>query len=322
MIMRDYLSELPTPHRAGITSLLTECDRLEASSKKGIIRYRHPFESIKEIRAGHLDFSSDTVQIGRPDELAPGDREKLYKVLRGFMPWRKGPYEVFGIEIDAEWRSERKWQRLRDHLPDLAGKTVADIGSNNGYYLFRMAAHQPRLALGFEPHLHHHFTFKTLNSLAGQSNLKSEMLGVEQLGLFENCFDVIFMMGILYHRISPIEVLKETLKALRPGGTLIVESQAIPGEEPFALFPNKTYAKAPGTYFVPTGICLVNWLTRTGYLDVELFHSHPMSSEEQRRTAWMEFESYENFIDPANPQLTVEGYPAPHRVFIKARKKG
>ncbi|MCK4839231.1 MAG: tRNA 5-methoxyuridine(34)/uridine 5-oxyacetic acid(34) synthase CmoB [Desulfobulbaceae bacterium] len=319
--MRDYLAQLPTPHKSEIEALLGKCDQLEASGKKGIIRYRHPFESIKHIRAAHLDFSGDTVKIGRRDELGEADHDKVIEVMRNFIPWRKGPFEVFGVEIDAEWRSERKWHRLQQALPDLKDKIIADIGSNNGYYLFRMAAHQPRLALGFEPHLHHHFTFKTLNSLANQDNLKSEMLGVEQIGLFENCFDVIFMMGILYHRISPVEVLKETLKALRPGGTLIVESQAIPGEEPIALFPEKTYAKAPGTYFVPTGPCLTNWTTRAGFKDVELFASHPMDNNEQRRTAWMDFESYDNFLDPSNPALTIEGYPAPIRVFIKARKK-
>lgn len=319
--MRDYLAQLPTPHQSEIAALLDKCDQLEASAKKGIIRYRQPFESIKHIRAAHLDFSGDTVKIGRRDELCAADHDKVIEVMRSFMPWRKGPFEVFGVEIDAEWRSERKWHRLQQALPDLKDKIIADIGSNNGYYLFRMAAHQPRLALGFEPHLHHHFTFKTLNSLADQDNLKSEMLGVEQIGLFENCFDVIFMMGILYHRISPIEVLKETLKALRPGGTLIVESQAIPGEEPIALFPEKTYAKAPGTYFVPTGPCLTNWTTRAGFKDVELFASHPMDHYEQRRTAWMDFESYDDYLDPTNPALTIEGYPAPIRVFIKARKK-
>jgi tRNA (mo5U34)-methyltransferase len=319
--MRDYLKQLPTPHQAEIAALLAECDKLEASTKKGVIRYRQPFATISHLRARQLDFSGDTVKIGRRDELSEVEYEKVHAVMRNFMPWRKGPFEVFGLEIDAEWRSERKWNRLQPALPDLKDKVIADIGSNNGYYLFRMAAHQPRLALGFEPHLHHHFTFKTLNSLASQDNLKSEMLGVEQIGLFENCFDVIFMMGILYHRISPIEVLKETLKALRPGGRLIIESQAIPGEEPIALFPEKTYAKVPGTYFVPTGSCLVNWLTRTGYVDVELFCSHPMDNKEQRATAWMDFESYDNFLDPAHPELTIEGYPAPIRVFLKARRK-
>jgi tRNA (mo5U34)-methyltransferase len=320
-MMRDYFAKLATPHQAKIAALLAKCDALEASEKKGVSRYRHPLASIRHLRARYLDFTGDAVKIGRRDELSAAEHQQVLAVMRNFMPWRKGPFEVFGIAIDAEWRSERKWNRVRPALPDLRDKIIADIGSNNGYYLFRMAAHQPALALGFEPYLHHHFTFKTLNSLAGQANLRSEMLGVEQLGLFENCFDVIFMMGILYHRISPIEVLQETLKALRPGGTLIIESQAIPGTEPVALFPEKTYAKAPGTYFVPTGACLVNWLTRTGYLDVELFHSHPMDNREQRRTAWMDFESYDNFIDPAHPALTIEGYPAPLRVFIKARKK-
>lgn len=319
--MREYLASMATPHQAEIKDLLDKCDGLENSAKKGIIRYRQPFEKIKHLRAEYLDFTGDAVTIGRRHELGDQEHAAVMAAMRNLMPWRKGPFAVFGTEIDAEWRSERKWNRLLPALPDLKGKTIADIGSNNGYYLFRMAAHQPRLALGFEPYIHHHFTFKTLNSLAGQDNLKSEMLGVEQIGLFENCFDVIFMMGILYHRISPIEVLKETLKAMVPGGTLIIESQAIPGEAPIALFPEKTYAKVPGTYFVPTGPCLGNWLKRAGFTKVEQFCSHPMDSNEQRCTSWMNFESYENFISPDNPQLTIEGYPAPIRVFIKARKK-
>jgi tRNA (mo5U34)-methyltransferase len=319
--MRDYFSAIKTARLSEIESLLGKCDKLEDSGKKGVIRYRHPFESVSHLKAQHLDLTGDTVQIGRAGELGEADQQKVIQTLKTFMPWRKGPFEIFGTEVDAEWRSEKKWARLQPALPDLRGKVIADIGSNNGYYLFRMAAHNPELALGFEPLLHHHYTFKTLNHFAGQKNIHSEMLGVEHLGLFEECFDLIFMMGILYHRISPIEVLKETLKALKPGGTIIVESQAIPGEEPIALFPKSTYAKVPGTWFVPTGPCLVNWLTRSGYEDVELFFSHPMNSSEQRRTPWMTFESYDDFIDQNNPELTVEGYPAPIRVYIKARKK-
>jgi len=128
-------------------------------------------------------------------------------------------------------------------------------------------------------------------------------------------------MGILYHRISPLEVLRDCHRALQPGGVLIVESQAIPGEEPVALFPETTYAKAPGTWFVPTAPCLVNWLKRAGFAQVELFCRHPMDSSEQRRTAWMDFESFSDYLDPADPALTVEGYPAPWRVFVRAAKE-
>ncbi len=317
---RNYLQELPHRNRLKLAEFLAGDDALLNSQKKGVVHYRNLCQGIADLRAEHLDFGGDLVTIGKSDELTETDLTRLHQILKGFMPWRKGPFNVFGIEIDAEWRSQRKWQRLLPVLPDLTDQVVADIGCNNGYYMFRMVPQQPRLVIGFEPLLHHHFTFKTLNSLAGCTNLISELLGVEHLGLFENYFDTIFMMGILYHRISPVEVLKDAHKAMKPGGTLIVESQAIPGNEPVALFPEITYAKAPGTWFVPTGVCLINWLKRAGFSEVELFCQHPMDDSEQRRTEWMTFESYTDFLNPNDASKTIEGYPAPWRVFVKAIK--
>lgn len=319
--MRPYLSTLPTPHKDKINSLLAEHDKRLQLNKKGFLRYRLPFESVQHIRANFLDFSDDVVRIGQEDELSLEERDQVYQVMRDFMPWRKGPFNIFGIDIDAEWRSEKKWARLQPSLPELAGKVIADIGCNNGYYMFRMAHHKPRLVIGFEPYLQHHYSFKTLNSFAGQQNLQSELLGVEDIGLFEGSFDLVFLMGIIYHRISPIELLNEVNKSMKPGGTLIVESQAIPGDEPVALFPEKTYAKAPGIYFVPTGACLQNWMTRAGFTDVKILCSHPMNNDEQRRTDWMTFESFDDYMNPENQALTIEGYPAPTRVLLKGTSK-
>ncbi len=315
--MPNYLEFLPDADHEQILALRKTCNEKLQSSKKGVVAHRLPFESVCHLKASRLDFTSDVVSIGRREDLSPDEYELVKKVMRGFIPWRKGPYNVFGIDIDAEWRSCRKWDRVLPFLPDLENKVVADIGASNGYYMFRMVPHKPKAVIGFEPYLQHYFTFHTLNSFAGLTNLHMELLGVEHLGRFTNSFDVIFLMGILYHRISPLESLKEVKKSMKKGGTLIVESQAIPGEEAVALFPERRYAKAPGTYFVPTAICLKNWLLRAGFIDVEICCSHPMSSKEQRRTEWMQFESYTDFIDPDNPALTVEGYPAPLRVFLK-----
>jgi tRNA (mo5U34)-methyltransferase len=237
------------------------------------------------------------------------------------MPWRKGPFSVFGIDIDAEWQSWRKWNRLLPELPDLEGKIIADIGCNNGYYMFRMAAHSPKLVLGFEPYVHHYSTFTALNRFAGLDNLCIDLLGIEHLPLFPACFDVIFCLGILYHRPSPIDALRDLHAALKPGGLLLLESQGIPGNDSVALFPERTYAKVPGTWFVPTAACLHNWLLRAGFADVRCFCEHPMSSEEQRRTEWMVFESYQDFIDKQNPERTIEGYPAPWRIFFRATRQ-
>jgi len=315
--MPDYLDFLPDADHDQITAWRkANLEKLQ-SDKKGVVRHRLPFESVCHLKASLLDFESDVVTIGRREDLSPDEYDLVLEVMRGFIPWRKGPYNIFGINIDAEWRSCRKWDRVLPFLPDLKNKVVADIGASNGYYMFRMIPHQPQAVVGFEPYLQHYFTFRTLNSFAGLTNLYMELLGVEHLGRFANSFDVVFLMGILYHRISPLESLKEVKKSLKKGGTLIVESQAIPGAEPIALFPERRYAKAPGTYFVPTAVCLKNWMLRAGFAEVEIFCSHPMSSKEQRRTEWMQFESYNDFIDPANPALTVEGYPAPLRVFLK-----
>jgi tRNA (mo5U34)-methyltransferase len=316
----DYLEYLPKASFDAIRRLRQEKSDWISQAKKGFLRYRNPYEVVKHLRALHCDFSGSIVKIGTKDDISADERNMVHESMRAFMPWRKGPFSVFGIEIDAEWRSERKWERLLPRLPSLEGKIVADIGCNNGYYMFRMAHYNPFLVLGFEPFVQHYYAFSTLNSFAAQNNLAIELFGVEHLPLFPECFDVIFLLGIIYHRASPVDTLRDIYCALKPGATLLIESQAIPGDAPLALFPQKTYAKVPGTWFVPTGRCLVNWLERTGFKDIELFCSHAMSSLEQRRTEWMTYESYEDFIDKEHPELTIEKYPAPWRVFLKAHR--
>lgn len=320
--MTHYTKYLPPS--ADIESILSLHDarqRWVNQDKKGFLRYRKPFQHLQEFTARHLEVGNDVVTIGNADEVNLEHQSAIRQALRAFMPWRKGPFSVFGIDIDAEWRSEKKWQRLEAHLPNLEGKVIGDIGCNNGYYMFRMAAHNPLLVLGLEPSVQHYYCFKALNAMAGCDNLHIDLLGVEHLPLFESCFDVLFLMGIIYHRPSPIDTLRGILTSLRPGGTLILETQGIPGEQPFALFPENTYAKVPGTYFVPTESCLVNWLNKAGFVDIDLFCSHPMSHNEQRQTDWMQFESYHDFLSTEDPTITIEGYPAPYRFFVKATKK-
>lgn len=318
----QYLQYLPsTANIAEITREHKKRQQWINQSKKGFLRYREPYKELATFRASHINCNSDTVIIGDANEVDADSRFFIKEQLRCFMPWRKGPFSIFGNRIDAEWRSERKWRRVLAELPDLNNKVIADIGCNNGYYMFRMAASSPRFVLGFEPSVQHYYCFKALNAIAGCSNLDIDLLGVEHLNFFKSCFDVVFLMGIIYHRPSPIDTLRDIHGALKPGGTLILETQGILGEEPYALFPDGTYAKVPGTYFVPTAACLANWLKKAGFVDITVFDNHPMSSTEQRRTEWMEFESYSDFIDPKDPSRTIEGYPAPWRIFIKGLRK-
>ncbi len=316
----DYRQYFPTADIHSLNKILEKKRHWVNQAKKGFLRYREPFLSVSHLRARQNNFAGDTVTIGGADEISPGERKLVRQVLQGFMPWRKGPFRIFDIDIDAEWQSQRKWNRMLPQLPDLGNKIIGDIGCNNGYYMFRMLPYQPRLVLGFEPYVQHYYTFRTLNGFVRNEDLRIELLGIEHLPLFPNCFDVLFCLGIIYHRRSPLDALHDVFNALKPGGTLLLESQAIAGEDPVALFPEKTYAKVPGTWFVPTASCLKNWLLRCGFTEVKQFCMHPMSNLEQRRTDWMTFESYDDFIQQDNPALTIEGYPAPWRVFFSATK--
>ena len=86
------------------------------------------------------------------------------------------------------------------------------------------------------------------------------------------------------------------------------------------LTPNKRYSKIPNIYFIPTISALKNWLSRAGFENIEVIAITTTTSEEQRKTKWSFDQSLEDFLDPNDRTKTVEGYPAPKRVYMKARK--
>ena len=94
----------------------------------------------------------------------------------------------------------------------------------------------------------------------------------------------------------------------------------IDGEEELCLTPNKRYSKIPNIYFIPTIPALKNWLSRAGFENIEVIATTITTNEEQRKTKWSFDQSLEDFLDPNDNSKTIEGYPAPKRVYIKARK--
>ena len=94
----------------------------------------------------------------------------------------------------------------------------------------------------------------------------------------------------------------------------------IDGEEEICLTPNDRYSKIPNIYFIPTVNALKNWCFRAGFEEVEVLAVMKTDLNEQRKTEWIDTQSLEDFLDPNDPTKTIEGYPAPKRVYIKARK--
>jgi tRNA (mo5U34)-methyltransferase len=282
--------------------------------------YRQALEIMRGFSAQSIDLNNPVIRLGSKDNLDVEERRTIKQALEVFIPWKKGPFEIFGIPIDAEWRSDLKWERLLPHISPLQDRVVADIGCHNGYFMLRMVPHQPRLVVGFEPVPKLWFNFALLQHLAKCPQLVFEPLGVEHMQLYPQFFDTVFCLGILYHHPDPIGLLKKIHSSMKKDAELIVDCQGIPGELPLALVPEKRYAGATGMWFLPTVSCLAHWLKRSGFRQIECFYNQTLDSEEQRSTEWAPIKSLVDFLDPENPLLTIEGYPAPLRFYFKAIK--
>ncbi|NOX15629.1 MAG: tRNA 5-methoxyuridine(34)/uridine 5-oxyacetic acid(34) synthase CmoB [Epsilonproteobacteria bacterium] len=286
----------------------------------------HEWKNIKSLRSA-LDKLAliDDVKVELEDiiqlsskNITTKEKEEIEKLAWDLRPWRKGPFKLFDTFIDSEWKSYIKYNLLEPHF-NLKDKCVADIGCNNGYYLFRMLKHEPKKLVGFDPSIHYKTQFDFINHFIN-SPIKFELLGIEHLPYFENKFDFIFCLGVLYHRSDPVNSLKALYSGLNNNGELILDTFMIDGDGEFALTPHDRYSKIPNIYFIPTINALKNWCQRAKFKDFEVLEIKKTDIKEQRKTQWIQGESLENFLDPNDNTLTIEGYPAPKRVYIKLSK--
>lgn len=249
--------------------------------------------------------------------------EKACELAKALKPWRKGPFELKCGEktcfIDSEWQSFIKYNSLAKYF-DLNGKIVGDIGCNNGYYAMRFKHEGAKRVIGVEPSGLFLTQFWLMEKFAG-SGVEFEVGGVEDLPQFSTQngvkFDTLFCLGVLYHRSDPILTLKWLKNSLANGGELFLDTMFIEGEEAVALCPAKSYSKIPNISFVPTIKALQNWCERAGFKDFELLFTKQTTQDEQRKTQWIEGESLAEFLDENDKSKTVEGYPAPQRVYVR-----
>lgn len=260
----------------------------------------------------------DWFSVGKKEDLTNDEYEVIVETAKKLIPWRKGPFKVFGLEIDSEWQSNIKYNLIRPYF-NLKDKVVADIGCNNGYYMFRMLEDKPKRLIGFDPSPLTLHQFEFINHFV-KSDIVYEMLGVEHLEFYNHKFDFIFMLGVLYHRPDPVGTLKSLARGLNSKGEILIDTFMIDGEDEICLTPNKRYSKIPNIYFIPTIPALKNWLERAGFENIEVLATTVTTSEEQRKTEWSFDQSLEDFLDENDKTKTVEGYPAPKRVYVKARK--
>jgi tRNA (mo5U34)-methyltransferase len=265
---------------------------------------------------------STQVKAETAEQLSAAARVDLQQALMQLHPWRKGPFDLFGLHIDTEWRSDWKWERVIEHIAPLDGRRVLDVGCGNGYHCWRMAGAGAQLVVGVEPMLLYVLQYWALRHFLPQPAVFVLPSTLEQMPEQLPAFDTVFSMGVLYHRRSPFEHIDLLKKKLRKGGELVLETLVIAGEEGMTLVPRDRYCRMNNVWFLPSPATLVAWLEKAGFRDVRVVSVEPTTLQEQRRTAWMTFDSLAQALDAGDPTRTVEGHPAPVRAIIVAQAPG
>ncbi len=247
-----------------------------------------------------------------------GEIVHFNEAFRSLGPWKKGPFQIQDMLIDAEWQSNLKWDRVLKLAEPFSGRRVLDVGTGNGYFLYRARGEGAKVVVGLEPSAHFCVQYLALQKCFQVRGIAMLPLTSGEFAQGCQAFDTVLSMGVLYHRRSPLDHLLELKGFLRSGGQLLLETIIVDGPEGYSLLPQARYAQMRNVWFLPSVKTLVSWLERLGFRQLNCGEVVATTSNEQRSTAWTEQPSLKDFLDPNDSTLTREGHPAPKRIIISA----
>ncbi len=300
--------------------------------------YQSAVERLPIITSDHnrrVDLNSNAITINLDWSLS--EYKQTHALLKNLMPWRKGPFKIGNDEhelyIDTEWHSDWKWQRVLPHLANLHDRCILDVGGGSGYHGWRMANNDlqtgAKTVIVIDPSCLFYHQFMAIRHFIGDfdvnqdGNYRTHYIPVplEELPTNSAMFDTVFSMGVLYHRASPFEHLKQLKGQLKKGGELVLETLVVDGDEQTVLVPTDRYAQMNNVYFLPSVPALELWLQKAGFVNVRCVDIDITTTEEQRATEWMTYQSLSDFLDLNDCRKTIEGHPAPMRAVMIANKR-
>ena len=246
------------------------------------------------------------------------DSELLMDALYKLVPWRKGPFMINGLALESEWDGDMKWQRISKHIKPLKNKRVLDVGAGNGYFTLRMAMEGAKRALGIDPFLLFNYQFRAIKSMI-ESPLNALLLPMKLEEIPKKpIFDTVFSMGVLYHQRDHMAHLSQLYEMMATDAELVLETLVVEGPEDYILVPKDRYAQMRNVYSIPSIKTLKSWLNDANFNNVRVVDVSKTTTAEQRKTPWIgeNGASLEDFLNPLDDSLTIEGYPAPTRAIV------
>jgi len=275
---------------------------------------------LPDSNSNYTDYSGSHIKLGEKSSLGSDDKKKLQHLLLNLSPWRKGPFNICGVNVDSEWRSDYKWERLKSFLPNITNMRVGDLGCSNGYYSYKLLGLNPELVVGMDKTALYVFQFLATKHFAKQiQKLLILPCSAEEFDSKNMDFNLILSMGILYHTKDYANHMEAVKKLMKKNGYLILETIISSSKKNINIDKGQTYAgmKNIGTIFGKDN--LIKILKNKGFNNIECVNENFTSSIEQRTTKWMQGRSFKDFLLPNGN--TIEGYPPVCRAIFVAQKK-
>lgn len=156
---------------------------------------------------------------------------------------------------------------------DLRGKTVLDIGFNDGYYSFLAEERGAKKITGLE--IHYRDTAKLAH------RLKQSRIEFYEQGMFDfrsdEGYDVVLYLGVYYHVVNILESFQQVYALTAPGGEVYIEGSLLFGRwnrimklPPWMRLAKKPKAPPNLNFWIPTLTALKKMIGFVGFEDVEV----------------------------------------------------
>jgi tRNA (mo5U34)-methyltransferase len=159
------------------------------------------------------------------------------------------------------------------HLPDVAGRTVLDVGAYDGFYSFEAERRGAARVLATDdwtwnwPGADARRNFELARDVLG-SAVESQVVPVEQLSpeAIGGTFDVVLFLGVLYHAPDPLGYLSRVRSVT--AGVCVVETAVDLLDVPVpaaAYYPGDALGGDASNHFGPNPLCVRAWLEQAGF---------------------------------------------------------